>query len=248
MLLEPHFQSTIRRTTTHQRILLVQDTTEVNLTKPKRQVRGAGPLSSNSSFGFYLHPVIAYTTSGVPLGSVACQHWTRDAIDSESSPQKKKKKRDSLPIEQKESYRWLQMTRRGIQIARENSGTEYVGVSDSESDIGELLSESVLRPDNYHVIIRACQNRALAKPADTEEATDAEEAADTEVAHRLWPKADVQRSLGQRPRNGSMLGAIWPTAMFNPKRIAHQIRSRTDSGNRGIHLERSFSDDVLPDS
>jgi len=66
----------------------------------------------------------------------------------ESSPQKKKKKRDSLPIEQKESYRWLQMTRRGMQIARENPGTEYVGVSDSESDIGELLSESVLRPNN----------------------------------------------------------------------------------------------------
>ena len=81
----------------------------------------------------------------------------------ESSPQKKKKKRDSLPIEQKESYHWLQMTRRGMQIARENPGTEYVGVSDSESDIGELLSESVLRPNNYHVILRACQNRALAK-------------------------------------------------------------------------------------
>ena len=39
-----------------------------------------------------------------------------------------------------------------------------------------------------------------------------------------------------------------PTAMFNPKRIAHQIRSRIDSGNRGIHLERLFSGDALPDS
>ena len=192
MLLEPHFQSTVRRTTTHQRVLLVQDTTEVNLTKPKRQVRGAGPLSSNSSFGFYLHPLIAYTTSGVPLGSVACQHWTRDAIDCESTPQEKKKKRDSLPIEQKESYRWLQMTRSGMQVARENPGTEYVGVSDSESDIGELLSESVLRPDNYHMIIRACQNRVLAKATSTEEATSAEEATRTEetLARNIQQKLD----------------------------------------------------------
>ena len=196
MLLEPHFQSTIRRTTTHQRVLLVQDTTEVNLTKPKRQVRGAGPLSSNSSFGFYLHPLIAYTTSGVPLGSVACQHWTRDAIDCESSPQKKKKKRDSLPIERKESYRWLQMTRRGMQIARENPGTEYVGVSDSESDIGELLSESVLRPDNYHVIIRACQNRALAKATCTEEATRTEESTSTE---EIRLARNIQQKLDQCP-------------------------------------------------
>lgn len=193
MLLEPHFQSTIRRTTTHQRVLLVQDTTEVNLTKPKRQVRGAGPLSSNASFGFYLHPLVAYTTSGVPLGSVACQHWTRDTIDCESSPQKKKKKRDSLPIEQKESYRWLQMTRSGMQIAVENPGTEYVGVSDSESDIGELLSESVLRPDNYHMIIRACQNRALAKVTNMEEATSTDDAtatAEIRLARNIQQKLD----------------------------------------------------------
>ena len=200
MLLEPHFQSTVRRTTTHQRVLLVQDTTEVNLTKPKRQVRGAGPLSSNSSFGFYLHPLIAYTTSGVPLGSVACQHWTRDAIDCESSPQKKKKKRDSLPIEQKESYRWLQMIRSGMQVARENQGTEYVGVSDSESDIGELLSESILRPDNYHAIIRACQNRALAKATSTEEATGAEEATSTDDAtstEEILLARNIQQKLDQ---------------------------------------------------
>ena len=105
----------------------------------------------------------------------------------ESSPQKKKKKRDSLPIEQKESYHWLQMTRRGMQIARENPGTEYVGVSDSESDIGELLSESVLRPNNYHVILRACQNRALAKATCTEEATSTEE---IRLARNIQQKLD----------------------------------------------------------
>ena len=222
MLLEPHFQSTIRRTTTHQRVLLVQDTTEVNLTKPKRQVRGAGPLSSNSSFGFYLHPLIAYTTSGVPLGSVACQHWTRDAIDCESSPQKKKKKRDSLPIEQKESYRWLQMTRRGMQIARENPGTEYVGVSDSESDIGELLSESVLRPDNYHVIIRACQNRALAKATSTEEATRTGEATSTEEVRLA---RNIQQRLDQcAPRYTSSTQVRGRTAKT---KVEHRSRQQS---------------------
>ena len=41
-------------------------------------------------------------------------------------------------------------------------------MSDSESDIGELLSELVLRPDNYHAIIRACQNRDLAAATSTQ--------------------------------------------------------------------------------
>ena len=174
-LLQPHSESTVQRTTKYDRVLLVQDTTEVNLTKPKRQVIGAGPLSSNSSFGFYLHPLVAYNLAGVPLGSVACHHWTRDAIDCESTPEEKKLKRNALPIEDKESYRWLEMVRRGQEIAAENPGTEYVGVSDSESDIGEVLGQMAMRPENYHLILRACQNRAILSDDDSSPHDDSSE-------------------------------------------------------------------------
>lgn len=42
-LLEPHLRQSIERTSQYDRILLVQDTTEVDLTKPSRQVEGAVP-------------------------------------------------------------------------------------------------------------------------------------------------------------------------------------------------------------
>jgi len=177
-LLEPHLQSSIKRTQQHDRVVLVQDTTEVDLTKPQRQVRGAGPLSSNSRFGFYLHPLMAYNLGGVPLGLVACHHWTRKKIDCESTPEEKRKQRNALPIEQKESFRWVQMIRRGKAIAAENPETEYIGASDSESDVIEVFSEISSRPKNYHLLVRACQNRAIGECEIDGEATSARNIAD----------------------------------------------------------------------
>lgn len=160
-LLEPHRHQSIKRTSQHARVLLVQDTTEVDLTNPSRQVKGAGPLEANSRWGFYLHPLMAYTVKGVALGLVGNLFWTRDSIDTSSTSLQKKQRRKATPIEYKESYRWIKMTRLGKQIAREHPQTEYVSVSDSESDIYEVFSELTACPENYHILIRACQDRAI---------------------------------------------------------------------------------------
>jgi len=184
-LIEPHFQQSIARTSRYTRALLVQDTTEVDLTKPNRQVEGAGPLEARSRHGFYLHPLIAYTSKGVPLGLVGNLHWARETIDTTSTASQKQKKRKARPIEEKESHRWVKMTQLGKQIAKDHPHTEYVGVSDSESDIYEVFSELVERPDNYHLLVRACQDRAITdceilspeaennKPLNISEALDA---------------------------------------------------------------------------
>ena len=160
-LLEPHHRETIGRTTQHERVYLVQDTSEIDVTKPKRQVQGAGPLETHARRGFYLHPLLALTASGVPLGVAASHCWARDEVDRQSTPEEKKKRRNATPIEDKESYRWVQMIRRGKEIAAEHPGTQYVGVSDSESDIYEVFAELTERPANYDLLVRACQNRAV---------------------------------------------------------------------------------------
>lgn len=103
-LLAPHREQTIARTSRQQRVLLVQDTTEIDLTRPQRQIEGAGPLTSNHSFGFYLHPMLAYTDQGVPLGVVASHHWARTEIGGNSTPAEKRRKNYLRPIEEKESF------------------------------------------------------------------------------------------------------------------------------------------------
>jgi len=77
-ILSQHNQSTRQRCSAYKRIYLVQDTTEVDLTKPRQRVKGAGPLGTDKRQGFFYHPLFAITQDGLPLGSVDQVVWTRD--------------------------------------------------------------------------------------------------------------------------------------------------------------------------
>ena len=50
-ILQTHYAKTIERSAQEKKVLLIQDTTELNLTRPNQQVQGAGPMSSVSQFG-----------------------------------------------------------------------------------------------------------------------------------------------------------------------------------------------------
>ena len=58
-ILSRHQLRTLSRISESKVCLLVQDTTELDLTRPKQRVVGAGPLSANSRHGAYLHPLMA---------------------------------------------------------------------------------------------------------------------------------------------------------------------------------------------
>ena len=53
-ILSQHNQSTRQRCSAYKRIYLIQDTTEVDLTKPRQRVEGAGPLGTDKRQGFRL--------------------------------------------------------------------------------------------------------------------------------------------------------------------------------------------------
>ncbi len=61
-ILACHNQSTIDRCSSHECVYLFQDTTEIDLTKPKVQVEGAGPLGTDKRRGFFYHPLYAITS------------------------------------------------------------------------------------------------------------------------------------------------------------------------------------------
>jgi Transposase DNA-binding/Transposase Tn5 dimerisation domain len=159
-ILQPHAEQTRRRMAQQDTVLLIQDTTEVDLTRPSRQVQGTGPLDGSARRGVFLHPLHAFATDATPLGTAWCRIWAREVEAEPPSKDEKRKKRKAAPIEQKESERWVEGLRQAREIAQELPETRCICVADSEADIYELFTEPRgLVPVDW--LIRACQDRAL---------------------------------------------------------------------------------------
>jgi IS4 transposase len=171
-ILVSHRQAAISRSAACDMVILAQDTTVIDLTKPKLQVKGAGPLESNDKFGFFFHPLYAISEQGVPLGIVDHVTWVRDPIRDDLTRSERAAQRRQACYEEKESYRWLEMFQSGEQIARANPQTHYVHVADSESDIYELFLEIESQAENHDFILRGCQNRSLVQHEDAPDSID----------------------------------------------------------------------------
>jgi Transposase DDE domain len=132
------------------RILVVQDTTEINFTDRDKKRRGFGPAANRTSTGFFIHPVIAVDVeSEAVVGLVDAAIWTR--------PEAPAGDQRSRPAEAKESARWLA----GCRSAGETlaGAAQLTMVADRESDIYALFAR---KPAGLDLIVRAAQNRNLA--------------------------------------------------------------------------------------
>lgn len=158
-ILRPHAQATRQRMAAQKVAVLVQDTTEVDVTRPQQQVRGAGPLDGSSRRGVLVHPLHVFTPDGTPLGTLHTLAWTR--AEEPACASRSRATRAAIPIEQKESYRWVQMLRHAEQEAAGCPATHLIGVADSEADIYELLAEAMAESRRVDWIVRACQDRAV---------------------------------------------------------------------------------------
>ena len=160
-ILEPHFEQTRRRIAGQEAVLFVQDTSEIDVTRPHAQVVGAGPLDGSARLGALLHLLEVFTPDGTPLGGAWCDIWTRDAPSTSKSKQDKRQQRKATPIEKKESYRWLQGLRQARDVAQDLPGVTCVCVGDSEADIYELFDEPRGDQNPVHLLVRAGHDRAL---------------------------------------------------------------------------------------
>ena len=85
---------------TGRHVLAIEDTTEVNYQSQADRKYNLGTVSNSTDVGLFLHPVLAVDADdGSCLGLVHAQIWRR----------KKRKAANyrELPIEKKESHRWL---------------------------------------------------------------------------------------------------------------------------------------------
>jgi len=169
-ILASHIQATYERVSQQARVIVAQDTTEIDLTRPEQQVAGAGLLDGSSRYGEFLHPLMAFTPDGTPLGTICAELWTRD--DQQAEPKTESADaadRKHTPIEEKESVRWLNTQCRAQELASDVPQTHFISVADSEADIFEVIQLSQRSPDNFDWVIRGCQNRGLVNPDNTED-------------------------------------------------------------------------------
>ncbi|WP_247776710.1 hypothetical protein [Bradyrhizobium sp. CW1] len=101
-----------------------------------------------------MHSSLAVTTDGLPLGLTAVKFWTRKKFKGIAAL-KKKINPTRVPIEKKESIRWLDNVRQSTELLGDLGRCVHVG--DRASDIYELFC--AVREAGAHSVIRTCVNR-----------------------------------------------------------------------------------------
>ena len=166
-ILKGHFQSTRDRfADASGPILILQDTTEFSYKREKPSLIGSthqlpkqvkaniGKIKGHTMCGILMHSSIAVTTTGLPLGLAAIKFWTRKKFKG-TNALKKHINPTRMPIEKKESYRWLENLKQSTELLNEPSRCVHIG--DRESDIYELFCTA--KDVGTHFLVRTCVDR-----------------------------------------------------------------------------------------
>jgi hypothetical protein len=101
-----------------------------------------------------MHSSLVVTPQGLPLGLAAIKFWTRKQFKG-TNALKRKINPTRVPIEEKESYRWLENVRQATELLRRPEDCVHVG--DRESDIYELFHTAGEIGTRF--LVRTCVDR-----------------------------------------------------------------------------------------
>jgi hypothetical protein len=160
-MLESHRGQTVRRMKNERTALIVQDTTDLNLST-RSHCEGLGQIGTNQtgakSRGLRLHSSLALSQEGLPLGLVKLHGY---------APQSAEGKDRQRPIEQKESYRWIEGFSEAMEIAALLPQTQVISVADREADMFELFDFRRRQTGKKaELLIRAKTDRCLEETED----------------------------------------------------------------------------------
>ena len=163
-ILAGHFQATRSRfAATTGPILVLQDTTEFTFQRERPERIGFTGRTNKGKAdrtwvqtvcGLLMHSSLAVTLDGLPLGLSVIKFWTRTKFKG-TAALKKKINLTRVPIEEKESIRWLQNMHQSIALF--GDPTRCVHVGDRESDIYELFCTA--HELDTHFLVRTCVDR-----------------------------------------------------------------------------------------
>lgn len=138
-------------------LLLIQDTTEFNLSGHRGRIKpqsGLGKTSSSDVLGFMLHSsLVVDADKATPLGYSYIKTWER----KEQMPDKHMRNYQLLPVEQKESYKWIATVQRSKELLKEAQCLTII--ADRESDMYDLITRADAK---VHLLLRSSSNRRIA--------------------------------------------------------------------------------------
>jgi hypothetical protein len=131
-------------------VLGIQDTSEINYQAHVNRVKGLGRVGNGEDVGFFIHPMLLVDAEEETcLGLGAIKIWNRRKAAE--------KRYQKQPIEEKESYRWIETAEVSKQVL--SGASKITVVADRESDIYEEWHRI---PDaKTEMITRACRDRQL---------------------------------------------------------------------------------------
>jgi hypothetical protein len=136
-------------------MLVLHDTTELSYRREDAtRVGMIGKLADYTQCGVLMHSALVITTQGLPLGLAAAKFWTRSHFKG-TNALKRTINPTRIPIEHKESYRWLHNVCESTQLLADAARCVHIG--DRESDIYELFCEASAL--GTHFLLRTCVDR-----------------------------------------------------------------------------------------
>jgi hypothetical protein len=165
-ILAGHFQSTRDRfRSTDGLVLVLHDTTDFSFRRENPEPIGkigivggrrdrTGQAEFYTTCGILMHSSLVVTTEGLPLGISAIKFWTRKDFKG-TNALKKKINSTRVPIEEKESVRWLDNIKQTTALLADPERCVHIG--DRESDIYELFCTA--HEANTHFLVRTCVDR-----------------------------------------------------------------------------------------
>jgi hypothetical protein len=157
-------------------VLCIQDTTEMNFFSQAQRIKdnsGLGRLDGHKpSLGFKMHSTLMLDAeNGDMLGFSDVKLWHRPL----DMPNRRERNYQSLPIEQKESYKWIEAAVKSKE--RLTAARSITFIEDREGDIYEQLSS--IADSGVHYIVRSKANR------------------NTTEGNKIWDLLEQKRAVGE---------------------------------------------------
>ena len=246
-ILQPHRERTVQRMKAQRTVLCIQDGSDLNYSS-LAQCQGLGVIGTNQtsaqSRGLHLHTTLAVATNGLPLGVLLAQ-----CLAPAGKAPDDRRPGWAVPIEEKETFRWIEGLRDTMDLAALMPQTRILNVCDREADFFELFEEQRRRPC-VDLLVRANHNRGLMdEPFKLFEAVR-QSPLQTEVQVRVpsqsaRPKLSKKKARPNRPSRQANMEVRYQRVQLRPPKhhadkdpldiwVIHAVESSPPAGSDAI--------------